>query len=362
MDTSDRRVGRPCAAAAEGAADGQMVLPTSNFDSQEVDPFTSRLELTRWDWFKSLLGSILILPFRAVAVVLVLLSAWFWAKIGLIGYSSPNAAPPPLVGWRRALLEKYSYFGLFVFWAAGFVVRVKGEQAPPEEAPILVGAPHSSFLEAMLVVMCRCSPVSRIENKNAIVIAVIQRFLHTIFVDRRSPESRKKAADDITERAHSLYKPRDGMKRRASSSSNNNLQPDSDPASLQVFIFPEGTNTNRKSLVQFKRGAFNPGTPVQPVLVRYPGYDDLDAITWTFRQSHSYLFSVWLLLTRPINRLEVEFLPVYKPGKEEREDPDLFARNVQILMAKELEIFPSLITYYKNYEEYCRQVRDKKSD
>lgn len=155
-----------------------------NFDSQEVDPFTSHLKLTPWMWFKSLLGSVFILPFRAVAVVLVLLSAWFWAKVGLIGHSGPNASPPPLVGWRRSLLDKYSYLGLLVFWAAGFVVRIKGEQAPPEEAPILVGAPHSSFLEAMLVVMCKCSPVSRIENKNAIVIAVIQKFLHTIFVDR----------------------------------------------------------------------------------------------------------------------------------------------------------------------------------
>ena len=154
------------------------------FDSQEVDPFTLHLEVTPWVWFKSIVGSVFILPFRAVAVVLVLLSAWFWAKIGLIGYSGPNASPPPLVGWRRSLLDKYSYFGLFVFWAAGFVVRIKGKQATPEEAPILVGAPHSSFLEAMLVVMCKCSPVSRIENKNAIVIAVIQRFLHTIFVDR----------------------------------------------------------------------------------------------------------------------------------------------------------------------------------
>lgn len=335
----------------------------SSFHDSEVDPFTNHITLTKVRWAKCVLGSIIFLPLRGVAVVLVLLTSWAWAKIGLIG-THPDGPPPPLVGWRRTLLNVYSYLGLLLFWAAGFVVSIKGRQVAPNVAPILVGAPHSSFLEAMIVIMCRCSPVSRVENKDAFLISACQRFFHTIFVDRRSPESRKEAADAIVTRAHSLYQINsDG----GASSASNGITNESEhscppPNNLQVFIFPEGTNTNRKSLVQFKRGAFNPGTPVQPVLIRYPGYEDADAITWTFVQSHSYLFSVWLLLTRPINQLEIEFLPPYKPSPAERKDPDLFARNVQVLMAKGLGIFPSMLTYHKNYEEYCRLVRDKKTD
>jgi len=64
----------------------------------------------------------------------------------------------------------------------------------------------------------------------------------------------------------------------------------------QIFIFPEGTNTNRKKLIKFKLGAFNPGVAVQPVVFRYNGYERIDSVTWTFRQTHSYLFSVWLLM------------------------------------------------------------------
>ena len=90
----------------------------------------------------------------------------------------------PRAGWRRVLLKLYSYLGLMVFWCAGFRVRLIGRQATRAEAPILVGAPHSSFLEALLIVMCNCSPVSRHENQHAILIKECQIFAQTIFVDR----------------------------------------------------------------------------------------------------------------------------------------------------------------------------------
>lgn len=127
----------------------------------------------------------------------------------------------------------------------------------------------------------------------------------------------------------------------------------------QVFIFPEGTNTNRNQLIQFKNGAFNPGLPVQPVVIRYNGYQDQDSVTWTFRQDHSYLFSVWLLLVKPINDIEVQFLPVYKPNDEEKKKPALFAKNVQKIMAKELGVRATDVTYYKYYEAYCKETGQK---
>ena len=51
------------------------------------------------------------------------------------------------LGWRRKLLNWYRYFGYGIFYAAGFRIKIIGKQATRQEAPILVGAPHSSFLE-----------------------------------------------------------------------------------------------------------------------------------------------------------------------------------------------------------------------
>ena len=79
------------------------------------------------------------------------------------------------------------------------------------------------------MIMCGASPVSRMESRDAFLISTCQLFSQTIFVDRRTPESRHKAKEDIKARAQS-----------------------SDQQLPQLFLCPEGTNTNRKVLIQFK--------------------------------------------------------------------------------------------------------------
>merc|ERR1719219_136336 len=307
-----------------------------------IDPFTHEMYLTAKDWFILALGSIFIAPIRAIAVIFSLWSAWFVARIGLYGQDE-TAINVSRTGWRLKLMSFYAWFGTIIFWAAGFRISIKGKQAPRSEAPILVGAPHSSFLEALIIYMCGSSPVSRHENKTAFLISACQIFYQAIFVDRRSSDSRKKALEDICARAQS----------------SDNMLP-------QLFLCPEGTNTNRKVLIQFKIGAFAPGVPVQPVLIRYPGTERIDPTTWTFNQTHSYKFSVWYLLANPINRVEIEFLPVYVPNEEEKNKPELYAKNVQVIMAEALGVTATDVSYGAAYKEYCKRndtyIEDKKKN
>ena len=109
----------------------------------------------------------------------------FFIISGLIGLSASElASNVSRKGWRRKLMDWYSSFGLLIFWAAGFRITVKGQQASRADAPILVGAPHSSFLEALIIYMCGSSPVSRHENRTAFLISACQLFYQAIFVDR----------------------------------------------------------------------------------------------------------------------------------------------------------------------------------
>lgn len=150
-----------------------------------VDPFTNQIFLTVKDWILLILGTVLLAPFRAIGVIGGLFLAWFVAKIGLLGLSaSEMASNVSRRGWRRKLMRWYSNFGMLIFWAAGFRISIKGKQASRAEAPILVGAPHSSFLEALIIYMCGSSPVSRHENKTAFLISACQLFYQAIFVDR----------------------------------------------------------------------------------------------------------------------------------------------------------------------------------
>ena len=59
-------------------------------------------------------------------------------------------------------------------------------------------------------------------------------------------------------------------------------------------------------------------------------------------------------MANPLNRVEVEFLPVYKPSEEEKADAELYAKNVQKVMADALGVLATDITYSQHYREYCK--------
>ena len=150
-------------------------------------------------------------------------------------------------------------------------------------------------------------------------IGPVFSFLQTLFVTREAATSRQETINQIRARA---------------------LDTDLEAKSKlwpQVFIFPEGTCTNSRALIKFKSGAFQPGVPVQPVLIRR-NLKGLDTLTWTWNQSYGELVCLWLTLCQFNNQIEIEFLKVYSPNEEEIHDSRLFASNVRNLMATRLGI------------------------
>ena len=103
----------------------------------------------------------------------------------------------------------------------------------------------------------------------------------------------------------------------------------------QVFIFAEGTTSNGRALARFGTGGFQPGVPVQPVTIQY---SCPQLTVWTRSQGHRFIHSLFLILCCPFNKVTLEFLPVYTPTEEEKENPIIFANNVQDVMAKSLGI------------------------
>ncbi|KAK3930099.1 Lysophosphatidylcholine acyltransferase [Frankliniella fusca] len=206
-----------------------------------------------------------------------------------------------------------SVLGRWSYEWGGMSLEVKGRQAPREEAPVLVAAPHSTFLDAGILyltgypsIICR-----RESGRNpwlrTLLLAELINYTQPVYVWREDPMSRQKSIKEIIQRATS---PLDWP---------------------QVLIFPEGTCTNRSCLITFKHGAFYPGVPVQPVCIRYP--NKLDTVTWTW-EGPGALKLLWMTLTQPHSSCEIEFLPVYRPSEEEKKNPKLFAQNVRQIMAK----------------------------
>eukprot|EP00070_Physeter_catodon_P041695 XP_028348589.1 lysophosphatidylcholine acyltransferase 1 isoform X2 [Physeter catodon] len=236
-------------------------------------------------------------PIRLLAAAVMMLLAWPLALVASLG-SAEQEPEQPLALWRRVVDVLLKAIMRTMWFAGGFHhVAVKGRQALPAEAAILTLAPHSSYFDAIPVTMTMSSIVMKAESRDIPIWGTLIKYIRPVFVSRMDQDSRRKT--------------------------------------VEIMIFPEGTCTNRTCLITFKPGAFIPGVPVQPVVLRYP--NKLDTITWTW-QGPGALKILWLTLCQFHNQVEIEFLPVYAPSEEEKEDPTLYASNVRHVMAEALGV------------------------
>ncbi|XP_063623679.1 lysophosphatidylcholine acyltransferase isoform X2 [Cydia splendana] len=296
---------------------GKMHSETGAFSSdgmraEILNPFVHKLELSNtYDKIKTAIFTVILLPFRVIVICYLIVTAWFLACIGLYGLSEEDLRRKPMAGWRRALKPLICFIGKLSYLAGGMAISVRGQQASRKEAPILVVAPHSSFLDSCIVYATRMSSVIVRKESMDNYVGKLINYTQPVYVWRDDPNSRANTIKEIIQRATSK---------------------EDWP---QILIFPEGTCTNRSCLITFKSGGFYPGVPVQPVTIRYP--NARDTVTWTW-EGPGALKLLWLTLTQVHSSCEIEFLPVYYPSEEERRDPKLYARNVRDVMAKALGV------------------------
>ncbi|XP_040591213.1 lysophosphatidylcholine acyltransferase 2 [Mesocricetus auratus] len=313
----------PGAGVGEAGLRPPMVPRQASFFPPPVpNPFVQQTRISAARRLQMILLGIILLPVRALLVALILLLAWPFAAISTA--CCPEKLTHPISGWRRKITQPaLKFLGHAMFFSMGFMVTVKGKIASPSEAPIFVVAPHSTFFDGIACVVAGLpSLVSRNENAQTPLVGRLLRAVQPVLVSRVDPDSRKNTINEI--------------RRRATSGGE----------WPQILVFPEGTCTNRSCLITFKPGAFIPGVPVQPILLRYP--NNLDTVTWTW-QGYTFLQLCVLTFCQLFTKVEVEFMPVQVPSEEEKNDPVLFASRVRNLMAEALAIPVTDHTY-----EDCR--------
>ncbi|XP_034934175.1 lysophosphatidylcholine acyltransferase isoform X4 [Chelonus insularis] len=295
-------------------------IKASSVDTDILNPFVHRLELdTTYDKLKTAFLTVALLPLRLALITGLVIFAWLLACLGLHGLSDEDLRRTPLTGWRRKIVPWLCFVGQLTYRAAGMKIVIRGKQASRSEAPILVVAPHSTFIDGGIVyILGFPSTIVRRESGLNPFVGKLINYTQPVYVWRDDPNSRQNTIKEIIERATSK---------------------EDWP---QIMIFPEGTCTNRSCLITFKCGAFYPGVPVQPVCIRYP--NKLDTVTWTW-EGPGPLKLLWLTLTQLNSSCEIEFLPVYKPNEAEKTDPKLYANNVRRVMAQALGIPVSDYTY-----------------
>lgn len=270
----------PGAGVGDGGLRPPMVPRQASFFPPPVpNPFVQQTRISVAERLQIVLLGIILLPVRLLLVALILLLAWPFAAISTA--CCPEKLTHPITDWRRKISHPaLKFLGRALFFSMGFMVTVKGKIASPLEAPIFVVAPHSTFFDGIACVVAGLpSMVSRNENAQTPLIGRLLRAVQPVLVSRVDPDSRKNTINEIRKRATS-----------------GGEWP-------QILVFPEGTCTNRSCLITFKPGAFIPGVPVQPILLRYP--NKLDTVTWTW-QGYTFIQLCVLTFCQLFTKVEVE--------------------------------------------------------
>ncbi|CAM6038395.1 unnamed protein product [Sphagnum compactum] len=258
-----------------------------------------------------LLKTLLLLPLfllRAVCLVTLMALGYVFIRLALLGVSDPLFKP--FNRFRRASLWTVRAGARAVLFTMGYYyIPVKGRPAHRSQAPIIV-CNHISFVDPIFV-FYRHLPVivSAKENVEMPIVGVFLKALQIIPVDRVSAESRHHAAGNIRRRAIDNNWP-------------------------HVMLFPEGTTTNGQAIISFKTGAFSPGLPVQPMIVRYPHKH----VNPCWADQGGPLVVLFHLMTQFVNYMEVEYLPVVVPTLKEVRDPHEYAERVRRMMASHLGV------------------------
>jgi len=117
----------------------------------------------------------------------------------------------------------------------------------PDEKYSLIISNHTGFYDIIMnMAINSCGFLSKEETKNVFLVGTISKGLNCLFVKRESKEDREKIFIELEKRQRDFYEGKI-------------LSP--------LCLFPEGTTTNGKYILRFKRGAFYNLLPIKPQII-----------------------------------------------------------------------------------------------
>jgi len=199
-----------------------------------------------------------------------------------------------------------------------------GHVSSPSDAgltPVIVSN-HTCYMDGVVLAGKLGAPrvVAMAATRKVPIVGKIMEEMDVIFVDRKDKASREMTKEAIREHCSSWQ-----------------------PGDRPLLIFPEGTTTNGREIIPFRKGAFEPGVPVRPVLIVYNGQWDPASTSYRRLESGEVVgysevewvrdfFGHW---THPVH---IRVLAPYVPDAREREDAALFASNVCAMMDAKLQL------------------------
>lgn len=250
------------------------------------------------------IGAYLLLPIRLLCIALGVIGCYVFARIGLSGRRGNSGNP--IGGWRRVIaVNGISFLTWVTMFICGFYrLKVKGANpAPAYEAPVYIAAPKTSFLDELVPLLIRVSPVIPQKRKERPILGVILRAVMSLSHSGDVCDS--DVLDEVATRAATA-------------------------GWLPIMIFPEEVHTNGLSLTYFPIDLFQVLKPVQPVLVSFSHSACKDPL-----QQSPTLCNVLSFLCTFKHSLSIEYLEVMYPDQENERE---FSTRVKEQLANALSI------------------------
>ncbi|GFR48524.1 hypothetical protein Agub_g10419 [Astrephomene gubernaculifera] len=267
--------------------------------------------------------SLTLVPLKLFACIGCVLSYYLLILLGNATLSEPFKTKY-MVFWGRFWTRAVLY--CLGFWTIKWVY-VSPEGTVSSKAPLGFKerrfggyvSNHCSWVDIVLY-MSRLFPsfVAKKEVSALPLVGPISKAMQCLFVDREARLASDKLGDGGGQGMSQLVK--DRMQRKHEGGSEE----------LPMLLFPEGTTTNNRFMLPFKRGAFVAGVPVQPLVLKYDTSGRFSP-TWDSMPGHKHIF---LTMTEFSYRVTCYVLPLYTPSEEEKADPALYAENVRQMMGK----------------------------
>ena len=267
-------------------------------------PASSLTPIGFWEALKITLATItLVAPIKLLIILFLLTIGWGIARLATIGIDSADVRTPK-DGWRRLAVYPMRLGVRVIMYVAGFYyVQVRGEL--DGRSCLFVCTHHSLWDSLWLFYYTGASQAAKLELFSMPVMGDFLRALSSIPIDRHTTQGRRAAVLEIQHRAV-----------------DNRFPP--------ILVFPTGCCSNARQLIEFKRGAFEAGVPIQPIGISYPARDNDLIIT------RSMLWDLYRSLCQAVNWLTITFMPIRFPDSLESKDPTLWASHVRNEMALRL--------------------------
>jgi 1-acyl-sn-glycerol-3-phosphate acyltransferase len=310
----------------------------------DIDPWARKAAVVPRPWYLELVRWPLLLvlgPLRVFGIVMSLLSTTLCVTVAPYLFPNDRTHRDELVraSVKVTLIALRFLFGLRVRYVDCSrtasnpvdVVRNKPRSMLPHITRGVLVANHIGILDDLAILAeLPCSIVAKAELRTVPLVGRICEALHCIWVQRNDPHDRERVKRAIALRG-------------------------SEAGTHPVLIHSEGTTTNGEFVLQFQKGAFCSGSPVRPIAVELhykyctPAWEE-GSLLW-------HLFEMSCL--NVYHDMTVHLLDEYTPDEQERADPCLYARNVQLLIARQLNATPSTRSLYNSpaWQQYASNAQ-----